>query len=309
MPLTSRARHIFLLGITLLLVVGGCEREALGPQGVVGVFGGVGLGDGDFSYPRAIAAEPAGSILVVDKSGRIQRFNAAGEFEFGWRTPEIEYGKPVGISVHRDGRIFVPDTHYHRVLIYSREGELLESFGELGSGDGQFQLPTDVAFDAAGFIYVSEYHDNDRVTKWSPELKFVQSIGIEPVDGIRLRRPAAIDIDAEQTLWVADACNHRVVRFSLEGEVLSWFGEFGSAPGQLRYPYDLCITPDDNLLVCEYEGNRLQWFDKQGRSLRCWGSPGRVLGQLSAPWGATLGPEGRLYVLDSLNSRVQIVKP
>ena len=309
MPLTSRAEYTFLILLAALSAVMGCEREAPGPQGVVGVFGGVGLGDGDFSYPRAIATEPAGSVFVVDKSGRVQRFSAAGEFERSWRTPQIEHGKPVGLSVHPDGRIFVADTHYHRVLIYSRDGELLDSFGKLGSGDGEFQLPTDVAFDAAGFIYVSEYHDNDRVTKWSPELKFVQAIGMEPVDGVRLRRPAAIDIDAEQTLWVADACNHRVVRFSLDGEVLSWFGGFGSEPGQLRYPYDLRVTSDDNLLVCEYEGNRLQWFDKQGRSLRCWGSPGRELGQLSAPWGAAFGPKGRLYVLDSLNSRVQIVKP
>lgn len=309
MPLTIRFGCYSLVLLAALLAVMGCERAARGPRGVVGVFGGVGLGDGDFSYPRAIAAEPAGSVFVVDKSGRIQRFNAEGEFELSWRTPEIEHGKPVGLCVHPDGRVFVADTHYHRVLIYSREGELLGSFGKLGMGDGEFQLPTDVAVDAAGFIYVSEYHENDRVTKWSPDLEFVQAIGMESVDGIRLRRPAAIDIDAEQTLWVADACNHRVVRFSLNGEVLSWFGGFGSEPGQLRYPYDLCVTPDDNLLVCEYEGNRLQWFDKQGRVLRSWGSSGRKLGQLSAPWGATFGPSGRLYVLDSLNSRVQIVKP
>ncbi|MEZ6085978.1 MAG: hypothetical protein R3E58_18980 [Phycisphaerae bacterium] len=42
-----------------------------------------------------------------------------------------------------------------------------------GYGDGEFQLPTDVAIDKQGFIYVSEHNGNDRVTKWSPSYEFV----------------------------------------------------------------------------------------------------------------------------------------
>jgi len=279
------------------------------PNGVVGVFGGVGLGPGAFSYPRAITADPTGSIFVVDKAGRVQRFSADGDFEVQWRMPEIEKGKPVGLSVHPDGRVFVADTHYNRVLVYDLSGNPLGGFGSEGVGDGQFQLPTDVAVDAEGFVYVSEYHQNDRITKWSPDLQFVQAIGEEPIEGKRLSRPAGMDIDDEQTLWVADACNHRIVRFSLEGAVLSTIGGFGRGAGEMRYPYDVNVTPEGDLLVCEYGGDRLQWFSKDGRSLRIWGRSGRELGELSAPWGAVYGAGGRVYVLDSLNSRVQIVRP
>ncbi len=292
-----------------VLIVTGCEPPAMSPNGVVGVFGRVGLGPGAFSYPRAITADSTGTIFVVDKAGRVQRFSDTGQYETEWKMPEIEQGKPVGVSVHPDGRVFVADTHYHRVLVYDRSGTLLSSFGSEGSGDGQFQLPTDVAIDAEGYIYVSEYHENDRVTKWSSDLRFVQAIGEEPIEGERLSRPAGVDIDDEQTLWVADACNHRIVRFSLEGKVLSTIGEFGRGEGELRYPYDVNVTPEGDVMVCEYGGDRLQWFSKDGRSLRIWGNSGRKLGELSAPWGATYGTEGRLYVLDSLNSRVQIVRP
>lgn len=300
------------VGAVLLVIAlggGGCDPPLLTDTGVVGIFGGVGLGDGSFSYPRAIAAEPNGSVFVVDKSGRIQRFSADGRFETGWRMPEYEHGKPVGLSMHPDGRIFVADTHYHRVMIFDRDGKFLDSFGREGNGDGEFQLPTDVAFDAGGFIYVSEYGGNDRITKWSPDRRFVSALGDAPIEGQRLSRPSGIVIDDEQTLWIADACNHRIVRMSLVGEVLKVFGRFGSAPGELRYPYAIDLAPDHTLMVCEYEGNRLQWFDKDGRSLRVWGRAGRLPGELFAPWAAAYGPGENVYVVDALNSRVQIIRP
>jgi len=293
---------------TTLAGLTGCEPPEATSDGVIGVFGEVGLGPGAFSYPRAITAEPNGSVFVVDKNGRVQRFNAEGEFETFWRMPESEQGKPVGLTAHPDGRIFVADTHYHRVMIFDRDGRILGSFGSEGDGDGQFRLPTDVAVDAEGFIYVSECQGNDRISKWSADLKYLASFGQAPIDGMRLSRPAGIDIDDEQTLWVADACNHRIVRFSLAGEVLAMFGSFGSGPGQLRYPYDLSVSPEGEIMVCEYEGNRLQWFSKDGRSLRRWGRAGRKPGELFAPWGATYGPGGRVYIVDSLNSRVQIIR-
>ncbi len=295
---------------TLALAVPcGCDPAASPPSNVVRIFGGVGLNNGLFSYPRAIAAERTDSVFVVDKSGRVQRFARDGRFETSWSMPETAKGKPVGLAVHPDGRIFVADTHYHRIMIYDRDGNFLGSFGSEGMGDGQFQLPTDVAFDRAGFIYVSEYYGNDRVTKWSPDLTFIKAFGDEPIHGERLSRPVGLVVDDEETIWVADACHHRLVRFDSEGRVLNAFGEFGDNPGQMRYPYDLSMSPDGTLLVCEYEGARLQWFTKDGRSVRLWGRHGRKPGELFAPWGATYGPGGCIYVCDSLNSRIQVLQP
>ena len=294
--------------VVVLCLATGCEPRPLTANGVVGEFGKRGLAPGDFSYPRAITVAPDGSVFVVDKTGRIQRFSAEGVVETVWRMPETDHGKPVGLSVHPDGRIFVADTHYHRVMIFDRDGHPLGSFGSEGTGDGEFRLPTDVAVDAEGFIYVSEYGGNDRVTKWSPDLRFVRSLADGLINGSRVQRPTGIDIDNDQTLWIADACNHRIIRMSLDGEVLSVFGRFGSQAGEFRYPYDLTVAPDGTIMVCEYEGNRLQWLTKDGQGVRIWGRGGRALGELFAPWGATYGPRGRVYVVDSLNSRVQIIR-
>lgn len=297
------------IGTSLICLLVACDAQSTSGLAGTIVFGGRGLADGKFSYPRAVAAEPKQSIFIADKTGRIQRFAKDGTFEKMWRMPESERGKPVGLTVHPDGRVFVADTHYHRVSVFDRDGKLLDRFGREGTGDGEFLLPTDVAIDREGFVYVSEYQGNDRITKWSPDLQFVAVLADQPIEGKRLSRPAGIDIDEEQTIWVADACNHRIVRLSLKGEVLAVFGTFGDAPGELRYPYDITVTPNGEIMVCEYEGNRLQWFSKQGKPLRTWGRRGRKPGELFAPWGATYGPDGRVIVVDSLNNRIQIFNP
>lgn len=222
--------------------------------------------------------------------------------------PDYAGGKPVGLSVHGDGRVFVADTHYHRVVVYEADGAELARFGAEGDGDGQFRLPTDVAFDAAGFVYVAEYGGNDRITQWSPELTFDRVVVAGEVGGEPMQRPAAIVIDDEQTLWVADACNHRILRFSLDGRLLHSFGTLGRDAGQMRYPYGLDIDAEGRLVVCEYGNCRVQWFDRTGRSLGMWGGAGREVGQLNSPWGVFCRANGVVYVLDSLNMRVQVFR-
>ncbi len=303
-------RKFILTGIiSVTMMAFSCDRPALTGNGVVGSFGGVGLASGSFNYPRAISVEKSGAILVVDKAGRIQRFSPDGEFLSSWRMPETSKGKPVGLTVHEDGRIFVADTHYHRILIFNPEGELVGQFGTNGNGDGEFQLPTDVAIDDDGFIYVSEYNGNDRITKWSPSFEFVKSFGESEVLGKRLNRPAALAIDGEGILWVADACNHRIVRFTLDGEVIDTIGHRGRGEDEFRYPYDIDIRDDGTVLICEYGGDRLHWLSATGESKKNWGGSGRELGELSGPWGAAFGVDGRVYVVDSMNSRVQIIRP
>ena len=294
--------------LLLVAFVTACDRPPLSPNNVTLVFGGPGRGPGAFAYARAIASAPDGKLYVVDKSARVQRFDADGTFETAWTMPDYAAGKPVGMTVHPDGRVFIADTHYHRVIVFDPNGNELARFGEPGTGDGQFGWPTDVAIDGQGFIYVSEYNGNDRVTLWSPSYEFVGVVVSGDVSGRPMRRPAALAIDRRQTLWVADACNHRILRFDLDGNLLTEFGRMGRQPGQLRYPYDIDIDPEGNILVCEYGNSRLQWFDPQGRSLRVWGTPGRQVGQLNSPWGAFCRPGGTVYVLDSLNARVQVIK-
>jgi len=245
------------------------------------VFGQTGLGEGDFSYPRTIAVAPDGRVFVIDKAARVQRFDPEGRFECAWRMPEWQLGKPTGLAVHPDGRLFIADTHYSRVMIYDRDGHLLDRFGTPGTGPGQFLLPTNVAIDGEGFIYVSEYGGNDRISKFAPDHSYVLSFGGPDAGQAALRRPQCMDFDREQTLWVADACNHRICRFSRDGRFLSSFGR-GRGPRRA-----LLSVRRARAAGRESDRGRIRQQPRAGVDARRSGRSGLGLGRAGA--GATGG--------------------
>lgn len=298
-----------LFGLATLVGVGGligCRPSAGQPPTGLKAFGGTGLGPGEFSYPRAAAIDQQGRIFVVDKAARIQRFSPGGDFECSWQTPARQAGKPVGLGIGPQGRVWVADTHYYQILVYTPDGDPLEVWGSQGTGPGQFLLPTDVAVADDGTIFVSEYGGNDRISRFSPDRQFETSFGQGRTLEIPLNRPQSLALDADGTLWVADACNHRILQFDRAGKRLAAFGALGRAAGQLCYPYGVDVLADGNLVICEYGNNRVQVFDRTGRSLRIWGEPGRSVGQLAYPWAVAVGPGGWVLIVDSGNNRIQL---
>lgn len=271
------------------------------------VFGRSGMGPYEFNYPRAAVFGGNGRLYVVDKAGRVQAFSPDAAFVVHWRMPQTAAGKPTGLGVAPDGRVYVADTHYARVCVYDADGELLEQFGTFGDGPGQFRLPTDVAIGRDGRIYVSEYGGNDRVNIYSADHEFLTSFGGADAGEARLVRPQSLHFSADGTLWVADACNHRICRFDADGQLLGHFGTLGDGPGELRFPYCVGELSDGTLVVCEYGNNRVQRFSRDGRSLGVWGRAGRQPGELAYPWALAVGPKDRLYVIDSGNNRIQTI--
>jgi len=241
-------------------------------------------------------------------TARIQRFSPDGEFEAVWRTPESENGKPTGVTVDASGRVLVADSHYHRVLIYDRDGREQARFGSAGARPGEFDLVARAVVDDNGNIYVSEYGSGNRISRFSPKFEYLGSFG-GPEDGpAALSRPQAIVFDRDGNLWVTDSCNHRICRFSREGKLLSSFGSPGREPGKLQYPYGLAFCEDGTILVAEFGNNRLQRFDRTGKSLETWGGPGTQPGQMLDTWGVAVGKNGRVYVVDARNHRVQMFR-
>lgn len=286
----------------------GCDRGEAGQSpGLIAVFGRTGTGQREFSYPRAAAIGPGRRLYVVDKSARIQCFTLDGDYVLEWRMPEFAAGKPTGLGVGPDGRVYAADTHYARVMVFEPDGRLVAQFGSRGEGPGQFLMPTDVAVDRAGFIYVSEYGGNDRISKFAGDFGFVLSFGHPGSGPGEFQRPQALEVAADGTLWVADSCNHRVCHYTSEGEYLSSCGESGAESGKLRFPYGLALLADGTLVVAEYGSNRLQRFDLTGRPLGTWGRAGRRPGDLAYPWAVAADVDDRMYVVDSGNNRIQIV--
>jgi sugar lactone lactonase YvrE len=252
-------------------------------------------------------------IYIVDMTARIQVFDCDGNFLRGWRTPRWKNGRPTGLSVDRDGNLLVADTHYFRMLVYTREGKLLPEKtigGMAGRGPGQFGLVTDAVQDSQGNYYIAEYGQYDRIQKFSRDGKYLFQWGGHGSKPGQFVRPQNLEVDENDHIWVADACNHRIQVFDATGDrarrVRLW-GEPGNRPGQLRYPYDLVLDGSGHVYICEWGNHRVQKFTREGQPLAIWGTTGRGPGQLHNPWALVRDRRGRLHVLDTYNHRVQRV--
>ena len=293
----------------LAILLAGCDEDRNTMGRLEAVWGRLGISDGRFQKPRAMAIDSLDQIYVVDMTARIQVFDADGRFLRGWPTPDHQFGKPTGLSVTHDGRILVADTHYFRVLVYSSRGELLETLGGTqGERPGEFGLVTDAVEDSEGNLYVAEYGEFDRIQKFTADGRFLLQWGGHGQQPGQFARPQNLAVDEEDRVWVADACNHRIQIFDAEGKLLQLWGTPGGAPGELYYPYDLVLARDGSVVVAEFGNGRVQRFTRDGRSLGVWGTPGRQPGQLNQPWALVEDSRGRIHVLDTNNHRVQTVR-
>jgi DNA-binding beta-propeller fold protein YncE len=176
-------------------------------------------------------------------------------FKFDRKTGAVlaNFGKgvmvtPHGIAVDKQGNVWIADfsgdkagTKGHQVHKFSPKGEKLLSLGiagKPGNADGQFNQPNDVVVGPDGSIYVSDGHDaqgmttanavadgikrgaTSRISKFSPDGKFIKSWGGIGVRHGEFRTPHALVFDARGRLWVADRGNHRIEIFDQNGTYL-----------------------------------------------------------------------------------------
>jgi sugar lactone lactonase YvrE len=166
---------------------------------------------------------------------------------------------PHGIHVDAQGNVWIADfagnkegTRGHQVHKFSPTGEKLLSLGiagKPGNADGQFNQPNDVVVGPDGSIYVSDGHDGQgmtnakaiaegiargataRISKFTPDGKFVKSWGGLGVRHGEFRTPHALVFDAKGRLWVADRGNHRIEIFDQEGKYLESRYMYGRISG------------------------------------------------------------------------------
>lgn len=165
--------------------------------------------------PLGIAVDAANDIYVVDAgNSRIVKYAAgAGAVKKIWGKAGAEPGQfsnPTGIAVNSKNEIIVIDAT--RVQKFSREGELIEAFGRLGSGEGELKLALGVCCDKDDNIFVAD-SGNNRVQKFSAHGRFIGSFGVAGTGAGQMTAPIGVAVNAAGTVFVVERDNNRLQAF------------------------------------------------------------------------------------------------
>jgi sugar lactone lactonase YvrE len=97
-------------------------------------------------------------------------------------------------------------------------------------------------------------------------VKFVKNIGEldSSDDNVLFHQPADIAFDREGNIYVLDAGNHRIQKFSPEGIYLATIGRQGEGPGELQFPLSLDIDAQGYLYVPDMGNQRIQVYKPDG---------------------------------------------
>ncbi len=222
-------------------------------------------GENVLSNPHSLWIDENDCIYCCDTEDHtVRKFNTDGQVLQTLGTPHqtgspgMPFNRPTSAMVASSGDIFVSDGYgQRRVHRFSPEGELLLSWGEEGTGPGQFVLPHGLWVDSRNRVLVTD-RENNRIQLFDFEGKFIE-------EWTDILRPNFIFIDRNEIIYVTEA-PHRISLFNLDGELLARWGEAGSEPGQFaEFPHCLCVDAHGDIYVSEVPKlpNRLQKFTRK----------------------------------------------
>ena len=119
--------------------------------------------------------------------------------------------------------------------------------------------------------------------------------------------PDGITVDGSDNILVVDSRNHRVQKFTAEGEFITTVGTKGDGPLQFNYPTNIRIHPQTgNMYICDQYNHRVQIVKEDFSFVGSFGKEGNQEGDLLYPTDLAFDSIGNVYVSDTWNNRIQL---
>jgi len=185
---------------------------------------------------------------------------------------EYRFDSPRDIALAPDGTMYVADSRNHRILHLDQEGALLNSFGSYGASD-----------------YTTQ--------SIAPEGTF--------------NEPWGLAVGPDGSVYVTDTWNHRIQKFTAQGEFVTMWGQFGAAETRYHFwgPRGIAVDREGRVFITDTGNKRVVIFDSNGVDLAAFGGAGFGIGQFDEPVGIEVDDTGRLFIADTWNKRIQIMLP
>jgi DNA-binding beta-propeller fold protein YncE len=222
-------------------------------------------GEGAFRTPHGLTLAPDGTLYLVDRDAHVVlHYTPDGRLlrTLGTRdqpSPTLfgrPFNMPAKVAVAPTGHLFVADGYGNRrVHKFSPQGEVLLSWGEPGTGPGQFALVHSLLVDPLGRVLVCD-RENDRIQIFDQE-------GQYQGEWTGLRRPAALALGPEGAIYVAELGGRQgppgVSIWDGDGRRLAGWDQ-REVPW-MAAPHGIAVDARGNIYVAEvHPGRRLQVF-------------------------------------------------
>jgi 6-bladed beta-propeller len=259
-----------------------------------------------WSFAHAVRVDREDNIWVADKgSDMVVRFDPEGRvvMVFG-RKPEasdesahpLEHPKPplpavdgyfrqvTDMAWDSDNNVYITDGYINsRVAQYDRNGNWVKTWGEFGTGPGQFNTLHSIAIDHENHIYIAD-RGNARIQVFDTTGKLLKiikidvpvplntppAIGNHPLEagamppGANLLQTAGapwalcITSGSPQYLYVSDAYPGRIYKVTLDGRVVGWLGGAGKTLKKFGWIHELACPSENEIYAAEVLNWRAQ---------------------------------------------------
>ena len=272
-----------------------------------------------------VGVDPKGNIWVFHRAGRVWQEPFPSEpipgttvWSFDSRTGALlkswgagRFIMPHGLTIDREGNVWLTDAGLHQVFKCSPDGDVLMSLGEArvpGDDEKHFDQPTDVAIAADGTFFVSDGYGNSRVLHFASDGTLIKAWGTKGANPGEFDLPHGITIDGAGRVLVADRSNARVQVFDQTGRYLTHW----QSP-ELGRPYALAATRADRYVVADGgdqpdappDRSGVAVTNGDGHVLGRVGRFGNYDGQFRLAHDIAVAADGSVYVVDAWGQRVQ----
>lgn len=188
-------------------------------------------------------------VLVYDADGRLQRVIGGTDWfdRLSHVTPTADGSRVFAVDT---GRL---DSQNHRVRVFDgASGAHLYDIGTRGTGDGELNLPRDLALGPDGRLYVVD-GANFRVQVFDQDGNFLKSFGSVGRQMGQFSRPKGIAIDGENRIYVSDAAFGNFQIFNPDGQLLLFVGSRGSQlePAKYMLPAGIDVDEDGRVFMVD----------------------------------------------------------
>ena len=247
--------------------------------------------DVDLDNPHDVKLSPDGKRLFVSDVGndRVVVLDAESLELLGHFGAEEQDGTH-DVDFDAVGRLYVADTHNHRIAIYELAGAEGKLVGEIAGG---LRKPEGVLVGRDGRVYATGAGTGNLV---------VYKDGAVEKETGGLSAPHDLEFAPDGDLWVADAANDRMVRMSPDLETKT---VLKGAPYDFSGPRYLDVAPDGTLVVADKYSHSVKVIAEDGTLLGVIGDgdSGKGPQKFRTPEGVELRGD-TAWIADSGNDRI-----